>query len=129
MATGTILLWPGAITLTDGTTGNAYCKAQVAKSTGKAPTNGPRLLFTELLFNAATYEHCFFTFTLPGDYSSGGIVNINWKRASGTTAQNCIWKAAVAAVTPGGAEVPNSKALNTVATVTTAAGTTSQALQ
>ncbi len=128
MATGTILLWPGAISLPDGTSGNAFCQAQVEKSTGTAPTNGPVLFFTTLLFDAATDEHCFFTFTLPGDYSSGGVINIDWKRASGTTAQNCIFKAAVAAVTPGATEVPNTKALNTVATTTTAAGTTSQAL-
>src|SRR6266702_3722427 len=121
MATGTILLWPGAISLPDGTSGNAFCQAQVEKSTGTAPTNGPSLFFTELLFDAATDEHCFFTFTLPSDYSSGGIININWKRASLTTAVNVVWKAAVAA------EVPNSKALNTVAT-TTACSTTSQAL-
>jgi len=39
-----------------------------------------------------------------------------------------VCKAAVAAVTPGATEVPNSKALNTVATTTTACSTTSQAL-
>src|SRR6266567_8263505 len=128
MATGTILLWPGAISLPDGTSGNAFCQAQVAKSTGTAPTNGPSLFFTELLFDAATDEHCFFTFTLPSDYSSGGIININWKRASLTTVVNVVWKAAVAAVTPGTTEVPNSKALNTVATTSTACSTTSQAL-
>ena len=130
MATGTILLWPGEVTLPDGTTNNAWARAQVFKSTGTPPTNGPNLFAAELLFGGgANDEHAFFGFGMPQDYSSGGTLYINWKRASGTGAANVVWKGAVAAVTPGGTEVPNSKALNTVATTTTAAGTTVQALQ
>ena len=129
MPTGEVLLWPGALTLPDGTSGNAFAQAQVIKSTGTAPTNGPVLHFTELLFDGTTDEHVFFPFMMPGDYSSGGTLVLNWKRASGTGAANVVWKGAVAAITPGGTEVPNTKSLNTVATVTTAAGTTSQAEQ
>lgn len=129
MATGTILLWPGPLTLPDGTTNNAFCQAQVVKSSGTEPTNAPDVYFTELLFDGATDEHALFTFVLPSDYASGGTVIIQWKRASGTGAADAVWKAAMAAVTPGGTEVPNSKIFNTVSTQTTAAGTTSQALQ
>lgn len=129
MATGTILLWPGSLTLPDGTTGNAFAQAQIVKSSGTAPTNGSSLFLTELLFDGTTDEHVLFGFTMPSDYASGGALKLNWKRASGTAAANVVWKGAVAAITPGGTEVPNSKALNTVATTTTAAGTTSQALQ
>jgi len=129
MATGTILLWPGEVTLPDGTSGNVFAQAQIFKSTGTAPTNGPVLFGTELLFDGTTDEHVFFAFGMPQDYASGGTLYINWKRASGTGAADVVWKGAVAAVTPGGTEVPNTKALNTVATTTTNAGTTSQALQ
>lgn len=129
MATGTIILFPGPLTLPDGTTNNVFCQAQVVKSTGTEPTNAPDVYFTELLFDGTTDEHALFTFPLPADYSTGGTVIIQWKRASGTGAADVVWKAAIAAVTPGGTEVPNSKIFNTVSTQTTAAGTTSQALQ
>lgn len=129
MATGTILLYPGAVVLPDGTTDNVFCGIQVAKSTGTPPTNGPNLFFEELLFDGTTDEMCFFNFQMPSDYASGGSVIIHWKRASGTGAADVVWKSAVAAITPGGAEVPNTKVLNTVSTATTAAGTTSQAVQ
>jgi len=129
MATGTIILWPGPLTLPDGTTNNLFCQAQVVKSTGTEPTNAPDVYFTELLFDGTSDEHALFTFVLPGDYASGGTVVIHWKRASGTGAANVVWKSAIAAITPGGTEVPNSKIFNTVSTATTAAGTTSQALQ
>ncbi len=129
MAVGTILLFPGHVTLPDGTTGNIFAQAQIAKSTGTPPTNGPNLFLTELLFDGTTDEHCFFGFALPSDYVSGGTLKLHWKRASGTGAADVVWKGAVAAVTPGGAEVPNTKVFSTVATTTTAAGTTVQALQ
>lgn len=129
MATGTILLWPGAVTLPDGTASNLFAQAQVAKSSGTPPTNGPNLYFTELLFDGAADEQVLFGFMMPSDYASGGTVTIHWKRASGTGAADVVWKAAIAAVTPGGTEVPNTKALATVSTTTSAAGTTSQALR
>lgn len=129
MATGSILLFPGEVTCPDGTASNLFVQAQVAKSSGSPPTNGPNLFFTELLFDGTSDEHCFFGFYMPSDYASGGSLVLNWKRASGTGAANVVWKGAVAAITPGGTEVPNTKVLNTVATTTTAAGTTSQAVQ
>lgn len=129
MAMSTILLFPGPVALTDGTSGNIGATSVLAKSSGTPPTNAPNLFFTELIFNGATDWHCFFGFAMPSDYASGGTLKLNWKRASGTGAANVVWKGAVAAVTPGGTEVPNTKVLSTVATVTTAAGTTSQALQ
>ena len=128
MPTGTILLWPGEVTLPDGTASNAFAQAQVAKSTGTAPTNGPVLHFTELLFDGTTQEHVFFGFRMPQDYSSGGTAKIQWKRASGTGAADVVWLCCLAALTPGAAEVPNSKSLPAPDSATTAAGTTSQAL-
>lgn len=129
MATGTILLWPGAVTLPDGTTDNLFAQAEVVKSTGTPPANGVNLHFTQLLFDGTVAENVFFGFLLPADYASGGTLTIHWKRASGTGAADVVWKAAAAALTPGGTEVPNTKAHAAVTTVTSAAGTTSQALR
>ena len=129
MPTGTIILWPGEATLPDGSAGEGFAQAQIIRSTGTPPTNAPDVNFTELLFDGTTDEHTIFAFRVPSDYSSGGTVKLNWHRESGTGAADVVWKAAIAAVTPGGAEVPHSKIFNTVSTVTTAAGTTAQAEQ
>ena len=123
-----ILLYPGPITIPAGDSGNEFAQIQVVNSSGTPPSNGPDLFFTELLFDGATDEHVVFGFRMPADYSSGGTLKVQWKRASGTGAANVVVKAAVAAITPGAAEVPNSKSFNTVATTTTAAGTTAQAV-
>ena len=130
---GTLQLWPGTITLPDGTASNAFAQAQVAKSSGTPPTNGSNLFLTELLFDfVATDEHAVFCQLLPTDYASGGTVRVLWKRndTGAQSAANVVWKTAVAAITPGGAEVVNTKAFAAVTTSgAQAAGTTGQALR
>jgi len=129
MATGYVMLWPGEVTFPDGASGNAFPGIEQILSSAAAPTNGCKVHFLQLVFDAATDEHVIFSFPLPGDYASGGTLRVKWKRKSGTGAANAVWKAAVAALTAGGTEVPDSKAFSTVATTTTAAGTTANAVQ
>ena len=128
MATGTIILWPGPLTNPDGTTNNGFSRSQRAKSSGTPPTNGTNLFLDELLWSDTQDDHALFVFPMPPDYASGGTVYIQWKRASGTGAADVVLKSSVAALTAGAGEVPNTKVMAAVSTVTTAAGTTSQAL-
>jgi uncharacterized protein DUF5907 len=126
--TGHIQLWPGMLTLPDGTAGNALAPAQVTQSTGTPPTDAPKLQFTDLLFDPATDQHAFSCFPMPNDYGSGGTLYLNWRRTSGTAAANAEWKAGVAAVTPGGTENLTTKIFNTVTfSGASAAGTTTNA--
>jgi hypothetical protein len=124
---GRIELWPAFIVLPDGTTNNAFATSQQVASTGTPPTNGPNLFFQDVRFDPATDQHFFRCVGLPADYASGGTLYLNWRRTAGTTAQDAVWKAGVAAVTPGAAELLTTKSLNTIATATTAAGTTANA--
>jgi Repeat of unknown function (DUF5907) len=127
-ATGHIQLWPGMLTLPDGTAGNALVPAQVTQSTGTPPTDAPKLQFTDLLFDFATDQHAFSCFAMPNDYGSGGTLYLNWRRTTGTAAANVEWKAGVAAVTPGGTENLTTKIFNTVTfSGASAAGTTTNA--
>jgi hypothetical protein len=129
LTAGHLQLYPGNVILPDGTAGNEFAQAQIFQSTGTAPTNGAKVHGSELLFDGTTDEVVFFQFPLPADYVSGGTIYFNGKRASGTGAANVIMKCAVAAVTPGATEVPNTKVLNTVTTTAAlAVGTTPQAL-
>jgi hypothetical protein len=131
--TGTIQLWPGMLTLPDGTSGNLVVPAQVFLSTGTPPTDAPKMQFTDLVFdNVTTDQMAFSCFPMPNDYNAAQptTMYINWRRTTGTTAQNAEWKAAVAAVTPGGTENIMTKILNTVTySGASAAGTTTNALR
>jgi hypothetical protein len=126
--TGHIQLWPGMLTLPDGTAANALVPAQVTQSTGTPPTDAPKLQFTDLLFDFTTDQHAFSCFPMPADYGSGGTLYLNWRRTTGTAAANVEWKAGVAAVTPGGTENLTTKIVNTVTfSGASAAGTTTNA--
>lgn len=116
--TGSILLWPGALTLPDGSAGNAFAGSQVLQSTGAAPANAPKVHFDELLFDPATDEHVLFGFRLPPDYVSGGTVKIQFHANEANAANSVVWKACVAAVTPDVAELTTTKSYPAPDTVT-----------
>jgi hypothetical protein len=126
--TNHILLWPGAVTLPDGSAGNAFGVAQIVRSSGAAPTGGPKLHFDELLFDPTTDEHVLFGVRMPADYVSGGTVKIQWKANATVPTNGVVWKACLAAVTPGAAEVPDSKSYPVPDTVTTLDSATANAL-
>jgi hypothetical protein len=132
-ATGTIQIWPGMLTLPDGTAGNLLVPSQVFQSTGTQPTDAPKLQWTDLVFdNASTDQHAFSCFVMPNDYNAAQptTMYLNWRRTTGTTAQNADWKAAVAATAPGGVANLATKIFNAVTTSgASAAGTTTNALR
>jgi hypothetical protein len=108
---GTLALWPGRIVLPST---NPATVVPVTSS-GAAVTDGIVLLFEDLRFDPSTAQHVFFCFAVPGDYGSGGTLYINWRRVAGTAAnQSVVWKANVAAVTPGAGENMATKVMSPI---------------
>lgn len=115
MATGSILLSPGAAVLPDGSTTNAAPALQRVKSSATAPAP----YFLQLAFDAATEEWCSFQFRMPADYNASLVAKIQYKMASATSG-DVIWVAQLAAVTDGDATDVDAKAFGSTnsATVT-----------
>lgn len=111
MATGTVMLPPGAAILPDGSTNNAAPALQRAKSSAAAPT--PH--FLQLVFDAATKEMCMWAFRMPSDYASGPTLKVQYKMASATSG-NVIIEGRIAAVTDGDAQDVDAKAFGTANT-------------
>ena len=120
MATGSVLLLPGAATFPDGSA--SYVAAGLTRRQG---TNAdPKRHFLTCDFDGAgsTQEHTWFTFRLPADYASGGTLKLQWM-ANATTG-DCKWQASVGAVTPSDADTPLEHAQAAAATVTTTVNAT-----
>lgn len=89
--------------------------------------NGTNIPVSGYAFDATAIESIFFRFRASG-YTSGNInVDLDWY-ADTATSGNVVWGAQIAAITPGDAQDIETDALATVATVTTAAGASSQRL-
>ncbi len=99
MATGTIILTPGAATLPDGTTSNLAPGMTVTKSSATAPG----VYVTKLLFDAASEEWCVWQFRMPDDYASGPVAKLQWAAASATSGA-VVWDVRVSATSPGDAQ-------------------------
>lgn len=115
MATGTILLLPGAAILPDGSTANAG--PGISRRQGSQ--SGKAVHFLTLDFDGAgsTVESAWWQFRMPSDYLMGGALKVQWM--ANATANAVKWQAQVAATTPGDADTPLEHALSTAATVTT----------
>lgn len=118
MATGSVLLTPGAAVLPDGSAGNA-APALLRFQGSEA---NPKKHFLYLAFDAATDEFVWFTFRMPVDYASGGVVKLQWM-ANATTG-TCRWEVAIGAVTPADADTPVEHAAAASSTAGTAANAT-----
>lgn len=120
MATGTILLPPGAAVLPDGSTGNlapALLRFQGTES-------NPKKHFLYLAFDGGgNKELSWFSFRMPVDYASGGVVKIQWM-ANTTSAQNVVWSAQLGAITVSDADTPVEHASAAVSSATTSVNTT-----
>lgn len=82
----------GAI-VPDGTgTGNNPPQPAREVSTAAQTTNTAKVSQVKWKFDAATDEHLFWVFQLPGNYASGGTLRGKCKAASATTG-NMVWKA------------------------------------
>ncbi len=118
MATGTILLDMAGATPADGTgTGNTPAIASVSASVGAQTTNSPKVTLITWAFGAATDSHVMWSFRMPENYASGGTLFLESACVNGqAAAAEVIWKAALAAVTPGASENLFSKVFGTAAT-------------
>ena len=119
MATGYIELLPGAALFPDGSANNL-----AAGLTRRQGTEAdPKKHFLTLDFDGAgAMEHAWWTFVMPGDYASGGSLDIYW--IANATANAVKWQAKVGAVTADDADTPLEHAQAAAATVTTNVNTT-----
>lgn len=115
MATGTVLLLPGAAVMPDGSTNNVGAGQSLRQGT----QTGAKTHFLTLDFDGAgsTPEYAHWIFRLPPTYASGGALQIQWM--ANATANAVKWQANVGAITPGDADTPLEHAFAAAATVTT----------
>jgi hypothetical protein len=108
IATGSILLPPGAAILPDGTATNAAPAIQRVKSSASAPAP----YFLQLAFDASTEEWASFQFQMPADYASSPVAKLHYKMASATTG-DVVWVVQIAAVSDGDSTDVDAKAFGT----------------
>lgn len=119
MATGYINLSPGAAVLPDGSANNAA--AGLTRRQGTEAN--PKKHFLTLDYDGAgAVEHAWWSFVLPGNYASGGALDIFWM--ANATSNAVKWQARVGAITPDDADTPLEHAQASAATVTTNVNTT-----
>jgi len=111
MATGSVLLTPGAAILPDGSASNAAPAVQRVKSSAAAPSP----YFLQLAFDAATKEQAMWSFRMPADYSSAPVLKVQYKMTSATSG-NVIIEGRIAAVTDGDATDVDAKAFGSANT-------------
>jgi hypothetical protein len=99
VATGSILLTPGAAVLPDGSASNAAPAIQRVKSSASAPG----VYFLQLAFDATTEEWVTWAFRMPADYSSAPVAKVQYKMASATTG-GVTWDVRVSATSDGDAQ-------------------------
>lgn len=119
MATGTILFDLAGAMPTDGTgTGNNPAQASPIVSAASAtPANGPKVTTICWAFDPTTDEHVTWTYRMPQNYASGGTMYLGSAPANGQgAAAETIWKASLAALTPGASEVLITKGFAAPAT-------------
>lgn len=96
MATGSILLTPGAAVLPDGSASNAAPGLTRTKSSATAPG----VYFLKLLFDATTEEWCCWQLRMPADYASGLTCKVQYLMASATSG-GVAWDVRVSATSDG----------------------------
>lgn len=111
MATGNVLLTPGAALLPDGSASNLAPALVRVKSSASAPSP----YFLHALFDAANLEQLMWQFRMPDDYASAPVLSIQFKMASAVTG-NVILLGRIAAITAGDATDADAKAFGTVNT-------------
>ena len=92
---------------TDGTgTGNNPAQATVIVSAASAtPANGPKVTTLCWAFDPTTDEHVMWAYRMPENYASAGTLFVESCPANGqAAAAEVIWKASLAAMTPGASE-------------------------
>ena len=120
MATGTVLLLPGAAVLPDGSTNNVGPGMSMRQ--GSEATRKVHLLTLDFDGAGAVIESAWWVFRLPADYASGGTLKIQWM--ANATANAVKWQVEVGAITPDDVDTPLEHALAAAATVTTSVNAT-----
>jgi hypothetical protein len=120
MATGYITLLPGAAVLPDGSSGNAAPAIQRFQGTEA----NPKKHFLVAAFDPTTDEHLWWTFRMPGDYSSAPVVKLLWMTNDTGAGEECVWGAALGAVTPADTDTPVEHAQAAATTQATGVNTT-----
>lgn len=119
MATGYVLLLPQAAVFPDGSASNLGAGMSRRQGT---EANPKKHVLTLDYDGAGALEHAWWVFTMPGNYASGGALNILWM--ANAPSGNVKWQARVGAVSAADADTPIEHAQAAAATVTTAANTT-----
>lgn len=119
MATGTLQWGMNAATPPDGSTGNAA--PALSKLIGTEAN--PKKFLHIASFDAATDEHLHFSFQVPQDYASGGLIRLKWMTNS-ASANSVVWGARIGAVTAADADTPVEHAAAAASTATTAGNAT-----
>lgn len=115
---GSIPLLPAAATPPDGTTSNAAPALLTVKGSAAAPSRFSLVA----AFDPGTAESLWWTFQMPDNYASGGLLRLLWE-ANAVTG-SVVWGASVGATTAADVDTPVEHAQAAAATVTTAANTT-----
>jgi hypothetical protein len=114
MATGSILLSPGAAILPDGSASNLAPAMQRAKSSAAAPS--PYLL--QLAFDGSgNTEQCMWSFRMPADYASAPVLKVQYKMASATS-NSIVLDGRIAAVSDGDSQDVDANAFANANTAT-----------
>lgn len=107
MATGSILLTPGAATLPDGSASNAAPALLRVKSSASAPG----AYFLQLAYDNLTVEWACWQFRMPADYASAPVAKVQYKMTSATS-NGVAWDCRIAAVTDGDSTDVDAKAFS-----------------
>ena len=107
MATGSILLTPGAATFPDSSASNLPAGLLRVKSSASAPAP----YFLHLTFDTTNEEWCTWQFRMPDDYASGLTAKVQYKMASATSG-GVAWDVRVAAVSDGDSTDVDAKAFS-----------------
>jgi hypothetical protein len=114
VATGSILLTPGAASLPDGSASNAAPALQAVKSAASAPG----VYFVQAAFDASTEEWLCWSFRMPADYASAPVAKVQFKMASATSGA-VVWDVRLSATTPGDAQDVDAQDFASANTATT----------
>jgi hypothetical protein len=118
MATSTINLPISAAILPDGSASNA-----APSITRRQGTNAnPKRHYLTADYDASTDEHLWFSFRMPANYVSGGVVKILW--TANATTGTARWGISLGAVTPSDVDTPLEHAQAAASTAGTATNVT-----
>jgi hypothetical protein len=119
MATGIVILNPGAAVFPDGTASNLAPQVVRVKSSATAPAP----YFLQLNFDAAQTEQVTWQFVMPANYASAPVLKVQYKMTSATSGDIKV-DGRIGAITPGDATDGDAKSFGSANTTTQTVGAT-----